>query len=112
MSRASRLMDLADLLRSRDETTVGSLARELGVSRRTLLRDLATLRGRGMPIRGEPGPGGGVRMEGSRGVTAVHVSAAEVVALWLAPRLSMGATHPPWREAARAGLARPAGSRP
>jgi predicted DNA-binding transcriptional regulator YafY len=105
-------MDLADLLRSRDETTVGSLAGELGVSRRTLLRDLATLRERGMPIRGEAGPGGGIRLEGGRGITAVHVSTAEVVALWLAARLSRGASDLPWSEAARTGLAKLLGSLP
>ena len=66
MSRADRLMDLADLLRGRDETTVAGLAGELGVTPRTLYRDLAALRDRGLPITGEPGRGGGIRLEGSR----------------------------------------------
>ncbi len=105
-------MDLAELLRSRDETTVGSLAGELGVSRRTLLRDLALLRARGMPIRGEAGPGGGVRLEGGRGITAVHLSLAEVVALWLAARLSRGASDLPWSRAAQTGLTKLLGSLP
>ena len=52
------MLKLADLLRGRDATTVADLASELGVSRRTLLRDLAALRERGMPITGEAGPGG------------------------------------------------------
>jgi len=73
MSRADRLMDLADLLRGREETTVAGLAGELGVSPRTLYRDLAALRDRGLPITGEPGRGGGIRLVGSRGVTAVHL---------------------------------------
>jgi predicted DNA-binding transcriptional regulator YafY len=55
MSRADRLLNLADLLRGRDVTTVDALANELGVSRRTVLRDLASLRARGLPITGEPG---------------------------------------------------------
>ncbi|MGH9198364.1 MAG: helix-turn-helix domain-containing protein [Acidimicrobiia bacterium] len=42
-------MELADRLRNRAETTVGELALELGVSSRTVLRDLATLRERGLP---------------------------------------------------------------
>ena len=105
-------MDLADLLRSRDETTVRSLAGELGVSRRTLLRDLAALRARGMPIRGEAGPGGGIRFEGNRGLTAVHVSVREVVALWLAARLSREASDLPWNRAAQTGLAKLLGSLP
>ena len=84
MSRAERLLDLADRLRGLAETSVGALAAEMEVSPRTVLRDLAALRDRGMPITGQSGPGGGIRMEGSRGLTAVHLSIAEVIAIWLA----------------------------
>jgi predicted DNA-binding transcriptional regulator YafY len=112
MSRAERLMDLVERLRARDATTVRALARELSVSRRTLLRDLATLRARGLPITGEPGPGGGVRLEGDRGVTAVHLSLAEVVTLWLAARLSQAASDLPWSGAASSALAKLLGSLP
>jgi predicted DNA-binding transcriptional regulator YafY len=62
-------MELADLLRGRDTTTVAELAAELDVSRPTLLRDLASLRERGLPIAGDAGPGGGVRLEGDRGAS-------------------------------------------
>ncbi len=106
MPRAERVMELADLLRARAETTVTALAKELGVSARTVLRDLATLRERGLPITGEAGPGGGVRLEGTRGITAVHLSLAEVIAMWLAARLSREASQLPWGEAARSGLAK------
>jgi len=105
-------MELADLLRGRDATTVGDLAEELGVSRRTLLRDLGSLRERGMPISGESGPGGGVRLEGDRGVAAVHLSLSEVVAMWLVARLSQEASALPWGEAAKSGLAKLLGSLP
>ncbi|MFN7131358.1 MAG: helix-turn-helix transcriptional regulator [Myxococcales bacterium] len=96
MPRAERLIELADLLRGREATTVDALAGELGVSRRTLLRDLAALRARGMPISGEAGPGGGVRLEGDRGLAAVHLS--------LAARLSRAASDLPWGEAAQSGM--------
>ncbi len=112
MARAERLMDLADLLRGREATTVQALADELGVSYRTLMRDLAALRERGLPITGESGPGGGVRLEGERGVSAVHLSLAEVVAMWLAATLSRGASHLPWGDAARSGLAKLLSSMP
>lgn len=105
-------MELADLLRGREATTVGELAEEVGVSRRTLLRDLATLRDRGMPISGDAGPGGGIRLEGDRGLAAVHLSLSEVVALWLAARLSQGASDLPWGQAAMSGLAKLLGSVP
>src|SRR5260370_10450167 len=96
---ADRLMERADLRRGRDEATVAGRAGELGVSPRTLYRDLAALRDRGLPITGEPGRGGGIRLEGSRGITAVHLSIAEVVAMWLAARLSGAASDLPWSEA-------------
>lgn len=106
MTRAERLMDLADLLRGLEGTTVGALAEELGVSERTVLRDLSSLRRRGMPITGEAGPGGGIRLEGSRGITAVHLSLAEVVSLWLAATLSREASDLPWGESARSALSK------
>lgn len=99
-------MELADLLRGRNATTVAELASELGVSRRTLLRDLASLRERGMPIAGEAGPGGGVRLDVDRGLAAVHLSVIEVVSIWLAARLSRGASELPWGEAAGSGMAK------
>jgi predicted DNA-binding transcriptional regulator YafY len=112
MPRAERLMELADLLRGREATTVGQLAEEVGVSRRTLLRDLAALRGRGMPITGDAGPGGGVRLEGHRGLAAVHLAVTEVVAIWLAARLAGAASDLPWGEAASSGMAKLLGSLP
>ncbi len=105
-------MELADLLRSREATTVGDLADQMGVSRRTLLRDLASLRERGLPITGEAGPGGGVRLEGDRGLAAVHLSISEVVAIWLGARLSQAASDLPWGDAASSALSKLLGSLP
>lgn len=99
-------MELAELLRGRDATAVDELAREMGVSRRTLLRDLAALRARGLPIHGEPGHGGGVRLDAERGAVAVHLSLAEMIALWLGARLSRGASELPWSAASASALAK------
>ena len=58
MSRSERLFDLLDVLRRHRFPVSGqSLAAELGVSLRTLYRDIATLRGMGAHIEGEPGLG-------------------------------------------------------
>lgn len=58
MSRTERLFDLLQLLRNRAQPVTGPvLARELGVSVRTLYRDIATLQGQGADIEGEPGLG-------------------------------------------------------
>jgi predicted DNA-binding transcriptional regulator YafY len=105
-------MELAELLRGREATPVDDLAAELGVSRRTILRDLASLRERGMPISGEPGHGGGVRLEGDRGLTAVHLSLDEVVAIWLGARLSRAASDLPWGEASTTAMSKLLGCLP
>ena len=58
MSRSHRLLDLMQLLRRRrNVVTAGALAEELGVSSRTIYRDIATLASLGLPIRGEAGIG-------------------------------------------------------
>lgn len=58
MSRAERLLGLIDELRSRKRPASGeSLAEKMGVSIRTLYRDIASLRAQGAPIDGEPGLG-------------------------------------------------------
>jgi predicted DNA-binding transcriptional regulator YafY len=106
MPRAERLLELTDLLRAGDATTVSDLALRLGVSGRTVLRDLATLRERGMPISGEAGPGGGIRLEGGRGLAVVHLSLSEIVAIWLGERLSRCTSELPWGEAATSGMAK------
>ncbi len=58
MSRAERLLDLMQVLRRHRQPVSGkSLADELGVSLRTLYRDVATLQAQGAMIEGEPGVG-------------------------------------------------------
>ena len=58
MSRSARLLDLIQALRRRRRpATAASLASELGVSERTIYRDIATLVGQGAPIEGEAGIG-------------------------------------------------------
>lgn len=104
MTRTDRVMDLLDLLRASEAMSVAAIAGALGVSRRTVLRDLATLRERGWPIRSDAGPGGGVFLERARGVTAVHLSVEEVVALWVGARLAASAAEMPWSVAARSAL--------
>lgn len=58
MSRAQRLLDLVQVLRRHRRPVSGRrLAADLGVSIRTLYRDIVTLQGQGAPIEGEPGLG-------------------------------------------------------
>jgi predicted DNA-binding transcriptional regulator YafY len=58
LSRAQRLLDLIQVLRRyRHPVSGASLAAELGVSLRTLYRDVETLNAQGASIDGEPGVG-------------------------------------------------------
>ncbi len=58
MSRTERLFELLQILRRHRQAVSGQrLAEELGISLRTLYRDIATLQGQGADIAGEPGVG-------------------------------------------------------
>jgi predicted DNA-binding transcriptional regulator YafY len=62
MSRSSRLLELIQALRRhRRPVTAATLAGELGVSVRTLYRDIVTLTGQGAPIEAEAGVGYALR---------------------------------------------------
>ncbi len=82
-SRVTRLDALKGLLAERDVTTAGELAAELGVSVRTLHRDLATLRDLGTPIDGDRGRGGGLRLERGWSLGRVHLNESEAMGLLL-----------------------------
>ena len=59
MSQAARLLEVLIRLRDKPRFTVQELAVTLGVSRRTMLRDLHALSAMGVPLVATPGPGGG-----------------------------------------------------
>ncbi len=90
--RQSRLLTLLFLLRRRGRATAPELARELGVSVRTLYRDVEALEAAGVPLYTERGPHGGVRLvEGWRarldGLTAQE---ADVLTLSAVPAAVSG----------------------
>jgi len=79
--RADRLISLVLLLQERGWTTTTLLADELGVSRRTVLRDLEALSLSGVPVMAEGGPGGGVGLDPGYRTTLTGLKEAEVKAL-------------------------------
>lgn len=83
VSRVERLESLKLLLAERDYTTANDLADDLGVSLRTLHRDLATLREMGVPIGGLAGRGGGVFLERGWSLGRVHLNEREAMGLLL-----------------------------
>lgn len=82
-SRVERLESLKLLLAERDYTTANDLAEDLGVSLRTLHRDLATLRDLGVPVGGLAGRGGGVFLERGWSLGRVHLNEREAMGLLL-----------------------------
>jgi predicted DNA-binding transcriptional regulator YafY len=57
MRRADRLFQIVQLLRGRRVVTAAQLAAKLGISQRTLYRDIQDLSLSGVPILGEAGVG-------------------------------------------------------
>ncbi|MDD5265043.1 MAG: WYL domain-containing protein [Candidatus Bipolaricaulis sp.] len=80
--RADRLLSLLTLLESRGRLTTDHLARELEVSRRTVLRDLFALRVAGFPVNSVAGPGGGCWLEDDFRNRLLHLSQGELAALF------------------------------
>lgn len=66
-------------LRRTGATTVADLAQEVGASRRTILRDLNSLRDEGFVIHSEPGRGGGLQLDPQSVQTTTRLSVAEVL---------------------------------
>jgi len=62
MVRAGRLLSLLLVLQKGGRYTAADLAERLGVSQRTVLRDLEVLSGAGVPVYGVRGPGGGFEL--------------------------------------------------
>ena len=81
MDRLQRLELITVRLKSDDSLVVGGLAKEFGVSVRTLTRDIQILRERGLPIEADRGRGGGVRLHWSWGIGRVNLNYSEAVDL-------------------------------
>lgn len=66
MSKSKRLMELMMTVNRKRKFTVKELAREFGVSPRTILRDLQELSELGVPLYSEVGPHGGYQVLNER----------------------------------------------
>ncbi|HJU84099.1 MAG TPA: YafY family protein [Holophagaceae bacterium] len=98
MRRADRLFQIVQLLR-RDRISTGArLAKELGVSERTLYRDIADLMASGVPIESEAGVG--YRLPRHFELPPLMFTADEVEALVAGARMVEAWADPGLREAA------------
>ena len=81
--KLDRLDQILGHLKSGDPVTASLLAEDIGVSVRTLMRDLDTLKARGYPIETEQGRGGGVRLTPRWGIGRLTLNYREVIDLLL-----------------------------
>ncbi|MCL4250589.1 MAG: WYL domain-containing protein [Anaerolineae bacterium] len=81
--RADRLLSIVMLLQARGRLTAAALAAELGVSRRTILRDVEALSFAGIPIYAQGGHEGGIALDEGYRTTLTGLKEAEVQSLFL-----------------------------
>lgn len=103
MKRVERLHALSEMLRRSGSRgcTAERLAREFGVSVRTIKRDLAALENSGAPLWSRPGPGGGYGLAVGTTLPSVSLTPAQAVALLAAVSAAPDA---PYSDLASAGI--------
>src|SRR5215469_18248100 len=79
--RADRLLAILMRLSARGKLTACDLAKELEVSRRTILRDISALGMAGIPLYAEGGRNGGIRLDPTYRVNLTGLTEAEAEAL-------------------------------
>lgn len=105
MSRSARLLQLLDILRPAPHPHSGpALAQRLGVSLRTLYRDIASLRAQGADILGDPGVG--FEMRPGFLLPALMFTQDELEALLLGARWASLQADAPLAQAAESALER------
>ncbi|MCB9540336.1 MAG: YafY family transcriptional regulator [Myxococcales bacterium] len=110
MRRADRLFQLVQLLRSRRLATADFLADALGVSKRTVYRDIRDLERSGVPVRGEAGVG--YQLERGYELPPLTFNAAEIEALVFGLRMAEAHGDPDLANGARSAMAKVAAALP
>ncbi|HEY8804449.1 MAG TPA: YafY family protein [Clostridium sp.] len=84
MSKAKRLNEMIMMVNRKKRFTVGELAQEFEVSKRTILRDLQELSEMGVPLYSEVGPHGGYQVLNERILPPIAFSEEEAIAIFFA----------------------------
>lgn len=84
MSKAERLIEIMITINAKKDFTIGELAREFSVSKRTILRDLKELEQAGFPLYAEVGAAGGYHMLKGRILPPIAFSEDEAKAIFFA----------------------------
>ncbi|WP_199444399.1 helix-turn-helix transcriptional regulator [Umezawaea beigongshangensis] len=87
---SSRLLSLLSMLQARRDWPGGLLAERLGVSERTVRRDVDRLRELGYPVHAVKGPDGGYRLEAGSQMPPLLFDEEQAVALAVALRIAVG----------------------
>lgn len=88
MDTAGRLLKLLGLLEGRIDWTADELADRLGVTTRTIRRDITRLRDLGYPVEALAGPGGGYRLGAGGKLPPLLLDDGEALAVALGLRMS------------------------
>lgn len=84
MSKAKRLNEMIMMVNRKKKFTVGELAQDFGVSKRTILRDLQELSEMGVPLYSEVGPHGGYKVLNERILPPIAFSEDETISIFFA----------------------------
>ncbi len=84
MSKAERLIEMMITINAKKNFTVGELAKEFSVSKRTILRDLQELEQAGFPLYSEVGAAGGYHILKERVLPPITFSDSEAKAIFFA----------------------------
>ena len=84
MSKAERLIEMMITINAKKDFTVGELAKEFSVSKRTILRDLQELEQAGFPLYSEVGAAGGYHILKERILPPITFSENEAKAIFFA----------------------------
>ncbi|CAM3905784.1 HTH domain-containing protein [Mesobacillus zeae] len=82
MSKAKRLNEMMLMLNRKKRFTVGELAKESGVSKRTVLRDLQELCEMGVPLYSEVCPHDGYQVLNERNLPPITFSEDESISIF------------------------------
>src|SRR3954464_5224786 len=88
----SRLLELLSLLQTRRDWPGNELADRLGVSGRTIRRDVERLRELGYPVDAVTGPAGGCRLHAGTAMPPLLLDDDEAVAIAVGLRTAAGAS--------------------
>jgi predicted DNA-binding transcriptional regulator YafY len=95
---------LIALIRASEGISMAELAGELGVSVRTIRRDVGLLRARGMDIEGDRGRGGGIRFARFAPLPPLQLDAQQAVGLWLSVQLARRISGLPFSRGSHAAM--------